>query len=162
MQDLVKQLADLLEKNNMLLAVAESCTGGQLSAEITKRAGISNIFDRGFITYSNQAKQDMLGVAEDLLETYGAVSAQVAESMAKGTLQNSAADIALSITGIAGPTGATADKPVGLVYFGVAIKNQPTISVKKIFSGQRHEIQRRATQFALEQLISSLKDLSPL
>ncbi|MGB0720036.1 MAG: CinA family protein, partial [Bdellovibrionales bacterium] len=113
MQDLVKRLSTLLREQNIMLTTAESCTGGQIAAAITSLPGASSVFDRGFVTYSNAAKTQMLGVPAQIINTHGAVSAQTAVAMAKGALENSDADIAISITGIAGPEGGSADKPVG-------------------------------------------------
>src|SRR5579884_878093 len=122
--------ADLLSRAEMLLAgararglkiaTAESCTGGLVAGLLTEIAGSSDVFERGFVTYSNQAKQELLGVRGELLATHGAVSAEVARAMAQGALSHSKADIAVAVTGIAGPGGGTADKPVGLVHFAAA------------------------------------------
>ncbi len=117
---LAKNVVETAMRNHLMLSVAESCTGGMVAALITSIAGSSNIFDRGFVTYSNPAKHEMLGVSLDMLRDYGAVSSQVANAMAIGALKNSSAKIAVSITGIAGPGGGSDEKPVGLVYFGMA------------------------------------------
>ena len=116
MQDLVKSLATLLLDKNMKLVTAESCTGGLLAATITHKAGATQIFDRGFITYSNASKCEELGVTEETISLHGAVSAQTAEAMASGALKNSKANIAVSITGVAGPDGGSDKKPVGMVW----------------------------------------------
>jgi nicotinamide-nucleotide amidase len=153
MQDLVETLTELLLKKGMKLITAESCTGGLLAATITHKPGASEVYDRGFITYSNESKMDLLGVPKELLDTHGAVSAEVAKAMAEGALERSDADLAVSITGIAGPDGGTKEKPVGLVYFGYALKGGSAGSMKQIFSGARKEIQTQATIMALKHLI---------
>jgi nicotinamide-nucleotide amidase len=157
MQDLVKKLSGLLLEKNMMITTAESCTGGLLSAAITDMPGSSRVFDRGFITYTNQSKTDFLNVPPDLISTHGAVSEQCAAAMAEGALNNTSAGIAISITGIAGPDGGTADKPVGLVYFGCAQKIYPTKTLKKTFNGNRQEIRAQAVNSALEFLITTLE-----
>jgi nicotinamide-nucleotide amidase len=156
MQDLVENLAKLLESKNMLLATAESCTGGLLSTTITHRPGTSKTFERGFITYSNESKMEMLGVSKEILDNHGAVSAQCAEAMAKGALEKSRAQLAVSITGIAGPDGGTTTKPVGLVYFGYALKGGSSGSLSENFKGDRGEVQTQACITALKHLISVL------
>ena len=128
----------------MKLAAAESCTGGLVASKITALSGASNIFERGFVTYSNEAKIDLLGVNPKTLIDYGAVSAETAHEMAIGAIANSRADIAVSITGIAGPGGESKDKPVGLVHFGYALKNGAAGSMEQLFTGNRTEIQERA------------------
>lgn len=108
------------------VAVAESCTGGLVGSALTEIAGSSKVFDRGFITYSNEAKQEMLGVAPDIIDTFGAVSVAVAWAMADGALKRSHADVAVAITGIAGPEGGSPNKPVGTVVFAVARRGEPS------------------------------------
>lgn len=157
MQDLVEKLAALLKENKMMLVTAESCTGGLLAATMTHKPGASEVFERGFVTYSNEAKHEELGVPEDTLEKYGAVSAETAEIMAKGALDNSHAGIAVSITGIAGPDGGTDKKPVGLVFFGYALKGGSCGSVEYKFEGNREQIRVTATMTALKHLISVLE-----
>ncbi len=151
-------VAELIRKK-LVVAVAESCTGGQLAAAITAVAGASATFDRGFITYSNAAKTEMLGVPTNLIETYGAVSREVAIAMAEGALLNSQADIALSITGVAGPTGGSAEKPIGLVHFALAAKNKPTHHCRESFGTlARPEIQAKAVATALAMISRQLRD----
>jgi nicotinamide-nucleotide amidase len=121
--DLITQaesLLDRLRKRGLKLATAESCTGGLLAALLTEIAGSSDVVERGFVTYSNAAKREMLGVPETMLAEHGAVSAPVARAMAEGALAHSGADVAVAVTGIAGPGGSTAAKPVGLVHFAAA------------------------------------------
>jgi nicotinamide-nucleotide amidase len=118
---LVNEAAGLLEacrEKKLRLTTAESCTGGLIAAILTEVPGSSDVFERGFVTYSNEAKTEMLGVTAELIERHGAVSEEVARAMAAGALENSRADVAVSVTGVAGPGGGTEAKPVGLVHFG--------------------------------------------
>jgi len=156
MQDLVKELAQLLNEKSMMITTAESCTGGLLSAALTHKPGASSYFDRGFITYSNEAKQELLNVPESTIQTFGAVSEETAQAMAKGALENSHASIAISITGIAGPDGGSNEKPVGTVIFGYALKGGSSGCIQKQFSGSREDIQSQSTVTALKSLISIL------
>ncbi len=123
-----ERLIAVLRARGWKLATAESCTGGLIAATFTEVAGASDVFERGFVTYSNAAKLGDLGVDFETLYRHGAVSAEVAEAMARGALRASAADIALSVTGIAGPGGGSALKPVGLVYIGLAIRETPAVA----------------------------------
>lgn len=128
-EDLLEQAERLIAAaaaKNMQFVTAESCTGGMVASLLTSIAGSSAVFERGFVTYSNLAKHQSLNVPWEMIETYGAVSPQVANSMAAGALKNSNGDIAVSITGVAGPSGGSAEKPVGLVYFGLAKKGHLT------------------------------------
>lgn len=139
------------------VATAESCTGGLVAALLTEIAGSSAVLDRGFVTYSNEAKQDMLDVPADLLARHGAVSAPVARAMAEGALAHSRADVAVSITGIAGPGGGSAEKPVGLVHFALAIRNGETRAVERRFGDLgRAGVRRAALDTALGLLESVL------
>jgi len=149
-----KQLGEYLRKYALILAVAESCTGGGLAYAMTSLPGSSIYFDRGFVTYSNQAKQEMLSVSSDLLSRYGAVSEEVAIAMAEGALKFSKATVALAITGIAGPDGGTIDKPVGCVWFGLIAHNKPKKSICKYFSGDRQSIRDQAIEFSLQALLA--------
>ena len=158
MQDLVEHLIVLLLEKNMMLATAESCTGGLLAATLTHKPGASKVFDRGFITYSNESKTAMLGVPKKMIDKKGAVSPEVAEAMARGVIKQSNADLAVSITGIAGPDGGTPEKPVGLVYFGYALRGGSVGSIKNNFKGERMDIQSQAALTALKSLISVLED----
>ncbi len=128
----------------VILATAESCTGGLIAAALTAIAGSSDVVDRGFVTYSNEAKHDLVGVPMDLIARYGAVSEEVARAMASGALQRSRAGIAVSVTGVAGPGGGSAEKPVGLVCFGLAQTGQPVQTDRQVFPGDRTAI-RAAT-----------------
>lgn len=126
--DIRKAAADVLEAcraRGIKVAAAESCTGGLVSAALTEIAGSSDVVDRGFVTYSDQAKQEMLGVASETLRDHGAVSRQTAEEMARGAIAHSLADVAVAVTGVAGPGGGSADKPVGLVHFATATRAGP-------------------------------------
>lgn len=160
MQSLIsasEALHHFLIKTGYKLATAESCTGGMVAATMTDRAGSSDFFDRGFVTYSNAAKQDMLGVASLTLDNHGAVSEETAGEMAQGAKGNSLADLSLSITGIAGPGGGTADKPVGTVCFGWTLTNDETTTSTQHFSGNREEVRQQAAAFAVEQLLRLLE-----
>jgi nicotinamide-nucleotide amidase len=139
------------------VAVAESCTGGLVCAALTEIAGSSAVLDRGFVTYSNEAKQQLLGVSDDILEAFGAVSPATAWAMAQGAIQHSDADVAVAISGIAGPDGGTAMKPVGTVVFACAHRSQhkETINAEqRLLDGKdRSEIRLQATLVALELLL---------
>ena len=128
-----RELVALLKEDGYLKAFAESCTGGLAAAALTSIPGSSEVFDRGFVTYSNAAKMEMLGVPEELLAKHGAVSAEVAVAMAQGALQHSRANAAVAVTGIAGPGGGTDEKPVGLVYVAAAVKKQKPFHVRLNF-----------------------------
>ena len=123
MVEAARRLLDLCRKKALMLATAESCTGGLVAGSLTEIAGSSDVFDRGFVTYSNAAKQQMLGVPADTLRTFGAVSRETAEAMARGALAKSSADLVVAITGIAGPGGGGPDKPIGLVHFAAAARS---------------------------------------
>lgn len=149
-------LITLLKQKSLTIAVAESCTGGNLSALFTSQSGSSAYFDRGFITYSNQAKIDMLGVKSTTLDKFGAVSEQVALEMVYGVIQNSSADIGVAITGIAGPTGGTKNKPVGTVCFGFCINECTTTT--QCFDGNRHGVVEQSVVFAVNALEKQLSN----
>lgn len=154
--DLTKTLADILLSRNWTLSLAESCTGGLVCATLTELAGSSEWFERGYITYSNEAKNECLGVPTQLIESHGAVSEQTAKAMAEGARINSGSDVAISITGIAGPSGGSADKPVGTVCFGWATENQSLTKTMR-FDGDRQAVRRQATEFVLTELIALLR-----
>ncbi|MGB9591472.1 MAG: CinA family protein, partial [Candidatus Kryptoniota bacterium] len=149
--EIEKVVGDLLRKKNLTLAVAESCTGGYICHRITNISGSSSYFNRGIISYSNEAKVELLSVEENLLKNFGAVSAEVARAMAEGVRIKSHTDIGLSVTGIAGPTGGTPEKPVGLVYIGYSDKMEIYVE-KHIFSDERTRFKDRASQAALDLL----------
>lgn len=134
------------------LATAESCTGGLVAATLTAIPGSSDVVDRGFATYSNEAKEKMLGVPRVVLLSYGAVSEQTARAMAEGALTESLADVAVSITGVAGPGGGSDEKPVGLVHFGCARRGRPTVTARHVFPGDRDQVRVRAVETALAML----------
>jgi nicotinamide-nucleotide amidase len=154
---LIEELANLLLKNQWRLSTAESCTGGLVAASITGLAGSSEWFERGYVTYSNNAKSEDIGVDVHLIQDHGAVSIQVAKAMAVGAKQSSNSNIALSITGVAGPTGGTKEKPVGTVCFAWILDNDQIISETKLFIGNRSEIRAQASEFAVSQLIQLIK-----
>jgi len=139
----------LLRARGWMVATAESCTGGLIGATLTAIAGSSDVVDRGFITYSNQAKSEMLGVDPSLIVQHGAVSAEVAAAMATGALARSAAHLAVAVTGIAGPGGGAPDKPVGLVWFGLAHRGKPVRTLSHIFPGNRDGVRAATVTEAL-------------
>jgi nicotinamide-nucleotide amidase len=150
------QLVVLCRAKSLTLASAESCTGGLLAGLITSVAGASDVFDRGFVTYSNAAKVECLGVSPELLERFGAVSAEVAAAMAEGTLAHSRADLALSITGIAGPGGGSTEKPVGLVHLGLARRGGEVQTFERRFGDLgRDGVRAAALAVALELLLDT-------
>ncbi|MEC7596105.1 MAG: CinA family protein [Pseudomonadota bacterium] len=151
-----KKLSELLILKNMSIAVAESCTGGSISSSLTSIPGASNYFNCGFITYSNQSKVNMLGVNPKTIELFGAVSEKVAYEMAMGAGQNSQSDLAVSVTGIAGPSGGTPEKPVGTVCFGFYIEGNLSTTTQ-FFSGVRSEIVSESITFALTELILKIE-----
>jgi nicotinamide-nucleotide amidase len=152
-------VGNLLRSKNLRLAVAESCTGGLISHRITNISGSSDYFERGLVVYSNKAKQELLGVPRETLQKYGAVSELTAMSMAQGLLKLTKTDIGIAVTGIAGPTGGTPDKPVGLVYISLADVNQYRICIKNNFIGERKLIKWRAAQESLNLLRRYLLNL---
>lgn len=156
LNDTAAQLGAALKQRGLMLALAESCTGGMVAEAITSIAGSSAWFDRGFVTYSNVAKVDMLGVSRKTLEAFGAVSEQTAAEMATGALKNSTAQIAGSITGIAGPDGGTAEKPVGTVCFAWIAENQPLSTCTQHFSGDRNNVRQQAAMFMMTGLLERL------
>ncbi|MFM9834497.1 MAG: CinA family protein [Methylophilaceae bacterium] len=153
---LVTELGVALKAQNLMLALAESCTGGMAAEAVTSVAGSSTWFERGFVTYSNVSKTEMLGVSTETITTFGAVSEETAREMALGALKHSHADVAISITGIAGPDGGTPEKPVGTVCFAWARKNHPISSTTNKISGDRREIRHQSTATALGGLLKLL------
>ena len=154
--DLTKTLAQMLLSRNWTVSLAESCTGGLVCATLTELAGSSEWFERGYITYSNEAKTECLDVPAELIESHGAVSEPVAKAMAEGARINSGSNVAISITGVAGPSGGSAEKPVGTVCFGWSTENQALTKTMK-FMGDRQMIRQQATEFALAELIALLR-----
>ena len=155
---LAEELGRLLLEKNWICSVAESCTGGGLAQAITDVAGSSLWFDRGFITYSNQAKQDMLNVTADLLHKYGAVSEEVVIAMVNGAIMQSRSNCAIAISGIAGPGGGCALKPVGTVWISWSIKDKVVKATKYLFTGDRASIRSQAVITALIGLIELLSE----
>jgi nicotinamide-nucleotide amidase len=161
--DEIDRLADRFlnacARHEILAATAESCTGGLIVAAMTDIPGSSSMVDRGFVTYSNEAKTEMLGVSPGTLDAHGAVSSETAAEMACGALARSRAGIALAVTGIAGPDGGSAEKPVGLVWFGLALKGKPTITEKRQFQNLgRAYIRTETVRHALEMGLVALGD----
>jgi nicotinamide-nucleotide amidase len=152
-EQLSQDVGRVLLAHGLTLATAESCTGGWVAQVVTQTSGSSQWFDRGFVTYTNEAKQEMLGVKAQTLNQYGAVSEQTVQEMAEGALENSRAQIALAISGVAGPTGGTAEKPVGMVCIAWARANLQTQTVTRHFEGDRHAVRGQAVQFTLRHLI---------
>lgn len=153
LRDTVAALLDVYRQRGLKIATAESCTGGLVVALLTEISGSSAVVERGFVTYSNEAKTELVGVPADLIATHGAVSEPVARAMAEGALAHSQADVALGITGVAGPTGGTATKPVGLVHFGLARKGAPTVHLERRYGDLgRENVRRRAVEDALSLL----------
>jgi len=151
--DAARRVLDLSRAKRLRIATAESCTGGLVIGALTDIAGSSDVVDRGFVTYSNAAKEAMLGVPSATLIAYGAVSRETAEAMARGALDRSPADLAVAVTGIAGPAGGVADKPVGLVHFAAARRNGPLILRERRFGDiGRAEIRRLSVIEALTML----------
>ncbi len=159
--DLIGRAAALLDayrQKRLKIATAESCTGGLVAALLTEISGSSAVVERGFVTYSNEAKTELVGVPADLIATHGAVSEPVARAMAEGALAHSRADVSVGITGVAGPTGGTATKPVGLVHFGLARKGVPTVHLERRFGDLGGEnVRRRAVEDALSLLELALR-----
>lgn len=154
--DLTKTLSEILLSKAWTISLAESCTGGLVCATLTELAGSSNWFERGYITYSNEAKTQCLDVPSALIESHGAVSEQVAKAMAEGARIHSGSNVAVSITGIAGPTGGSIEKPIGTVCFGWATENQVLTKTMR-FDGDRQMVRQQATEFALTELIALLR-----
>jgi nicotinamide-nucleotide amidase len=151
-----ESLLEACRARNVLLATAESCTGGLIAAALTAIAGSSDVVDRGFVTYSNQAKNEMIGVPLPLIEAHGAVSEQVAGAMAGGALARSRARIAISVTGVAGPGGGSAEKPVGLVCFGLARTGVAVVTERQVFPGDRAAIRAATVAHAFKMIRAAL------
>lgn len=160
MDILAAQAGGLLKSHGLMLVTAESCTGGGVAHAITDIAGSSAWFERGFVTYSNISKQQMLGVSAETIKQHGAVSEATAREMVAGALANSSAQVALAVTGIAGPEGGTADKPVGTVWFAWAIKNGSTQALRYQISGGRAEVRAQSVHIALQGVVNILNQLT--
>lgn len=151
-------LLDAYRGQGLKIATAESCTGGLVAALLTEISGSSAVVERGFVTYSNEAKTELIGVPAGLIATHGAVSEPVARAMAEGALAHSRADVAVGITGVAGPTGGTAAKPVGLVHFGLARKGAATVHLERRYGDLGREVvRRRAVADALSLLEQAVR-----
>ena len=155
--ELARTLGRLANNKGVDIATAESCTGGGVATAITRISGSAKYFDRGFVTYTNRAKKQMLGVSERSLANYGAVSEQVAREMARGALRRSPADLSVAITGIAGPTGGSRAKPVGLVWFAWAVRGGEVQTRSFRFKGDRTEVRLQSVAVALQGLIDLLR-----
>lgn len=151
---LAEKVVSVYSAARLKIVTAESCTGGLIAAALTDVPGSSAVLERGFVSYSNDAKVEVLGVPPDILEQYGAVSARIAEEMAQGALEFSRADVAISVTGIAGPDGGSAEKPVGLVYFGLATRHGMLMHYKCHFSGDRDAVRIQSVTEALNLVLT--------
>ncbi|MEE1656527.1 CinA family protein [Microvirga sp. CF3062] len=150
LRDRAAALLNAYRQKGLKIATAESCTGGLVAALLTEISGSSAVVERGFVTYSNEAKTELIGVPADLIAAHGAVSEPVARTMAEGALAHSLADVVVAITGVAGPTGGTAAKPVGLVHFGLARKGTSTVHLERRYGDLgRENVRRRAVEDAL-------------
>lgn len=148
--DRARRLLDRCRERGMRMATVESCTGGLVAAYLTAIPGSSDVLDRGYVTYSNAAKAEEVGVDPELIERLGAVSAEVAEAMADGAVARVPTDLAISITGIAGPGGGSAHKPVGLVYIGCAVKGERSVVERHVFPGDRDAVRTASARAALD------------
>ena len=157
LRDRAAALLDTYREKGLKIATAESCTGGLVAALLTEISGSSAVVERGFVTYSNEAKTELIGVPADLIAAHGAVSEPVARTMAEGALAHSRADVAVAITGVAGPTGGTAAKPVGLVHFGLARNGSATVHLERRYGDLgRENVRRQAVEDALSLLEQAL------
>ena len=153
LRDLARRLGEGLSKRRLVLACAESCTGGWVAKTVTDIPGSSAWFDRGFVTYTNEAKRQMLGVRAETLERQGAVSVETVREMAEGALMHSGADLALAISGVAGPGGGSEEKPVGTVCFAWSARDGGTRARCKRFNGNREAVRRKSVAYALEKML---------
>jgi nicotinamide-nucleotide amidase len=154
--DTVRALSEALLARGWRLCTAESCTGGLIAAACTERAGSSDWFERGMVSYSNASKTDLLGVPAELIEAHGAVSAEVAEAMARGAIAHAAAEVSIAVTGVAGPSGGSADKPVGTVWFGWALPGTCRVERRR-FGGDRGAVRRQTVAHALSVLEQAIR-----
>jgi nicotinamide-nucleotide amidase len=152
---LARQVLERCRARKLMLATAESCTGGMIAAALTDIAGSSDVVERGFVTYSNAAKTELLGVPVDLIARLGAVSEEAALAMAAGALAHAPVDLAIAVTGIAGPGGGSAEKPVGLVHFGLARRGHPAKAERHVFPGDRGAVRSATVKRALEMLLDA-------
>jgi len=162
MHTLASQVGALLKSHGLTLVTAESCTGGGVAQAITEVAGSSVWFERGFVTYSNLAKQQMLGVREYTLKRYGAVSEATVREMVEGALVHSESQVALAVSGIAGPDGGTTDKPVGTVWFAWRIKHRETLASMHLLAGNRSDIRAKAVHIGLQGVCELLAQVTKI
>lgn len=155
---LAEQVGAALKSRGLMLATAESCTGGWISEAITMVSGSSEWFERGFVTYTYISKREMLGVEEATLGKHGAVSEEVVREMAEGALAHSHAQVAVAVSGVAGPTGGTPEKPVGMVCFAWAMKGAATRSETRRYRGDREAVRRQSVERALKGMLALLRD----
>ena len=160
MDILAAQVGGLLKAHGLMLATAESCTGGGVAQAVTEIAGSSAWFERGFVTYSNDAKREMLGVSADTLMQYGAVSEAVVREMVAGALHHSHAHVALAVSGIAGPNGGTPEKPVGTIWFAWGVKDRTCVAHLHHLAGNRSEIRAQSVRIALQGVVDLLNQLT--
>lgn len=153
------KLYELLKDKNIMISTAESCTGGLIGKTLTDIPGISAHYGYGFITYSNEAKQNLLGVKKETLESFGAVSSETVKEMATGALLKSGSDVAVSVSGIAGPGGGSEEKPVGLVYIGIKSKENDGKSHRFIFDGTRDEVRLKTVKKSIELVIEEIENI---
>lgn len=160
LDELAACVGDALKARGRMLASAESCTGGWVGEAVTAISGSSQWYERGFITYTNQSKQEMLGVAATTLERHGAVSGETVREMALGALHHSHADVSVAISGIAGPSGGTPDKPVGLVWFAWSAKSGELRTARHVFPGDRRAVRQQAVETALKGVLALLQGMT--
>lgn len=160
MPDLVGDLLEQMSSLGLMLVTAESCTGGMIATLLTDKAGSSEVFERGFVTYSNEAKMEELDVPQDILAKHGAVSPQTALAMVRGAIAHSHAEIAVSVTGVAGPGGGSDEKPVGLVYIGCGMKGGIVESFEHRFQGNRDDVRRQSAEAALKHVMDLVRSLA--
>ncbi|MGE5616564.1 MAG: CinA family protein [Bacillota bacterium] len=154
---LAEEVGRVLKERQLVLAVAESCTGGGVGEAVTRIAGSSAWFDRGFITYTDAAKRELLGVPGETLERHGAVSEETARAMARGALERSDASLSIAVTGIAGPDGGSVDKPVGLVWFAWGTADGAIHAERRIFGGEREAVRAQSVAYALRGVLERLR-----
>lgn len=162
MDVLAAHVGGLLKAHGLKLVTAESCTGGGVAQAVTEIAGSSAWFERGFVTYSNESKQELLGVSPDTLMRHGAVSEAVVREMASGALRHSRAQVSLAVSGIAGPDGGTPEKPVGTVWFAWCVKDRTCVSRMHHFNGNRSEVRAQASRVALQGVADLLGQLTAI
>ena len=155
------RLLDICKEKNLLVATAESCTAGLVAGTLTEIPGVSSILDRGYVTYSNEAKHEMLGVSRDILARHGAVSRETAEAMARGVLGHSRVHMAVSVTGIAGPDGGSEDKPVGLVHFATASRSGKIVHAEKRYGAIGRSLVRKQSVFQAFRMLHDMAEGEP-